>query len=472
MVMLATEQQIANYLVYKHYQPRRIVCLCTDLAIRQDWCCGFERLGIDVTQVRIPQTLDVATLSAVFEKILREHLEKHIGNTIWAWAGAQKPHATALYLTARSYAAKAPERHHIVYAEGNTQRFIIDGDPAPVLPNLALSFQEIMNVHGLRVKLKDEWEPDDEYEEKLDAFVADQSVREELWQEPELVSRLRELVSQDHIELSTVAGLFTEAPGKSFLSDFSRKFEELLRSDNKQNKTTANAFSKALQGAAKEAPISSLDAGTDGFSEALQEATKHRFVRDLFLRTAQKLGVRLRKKVDSGVVRTRLQPSKEFERIAQTRLRRWEKGKGKGKLACLEFGIEVEGINLDGNYASERSKGPAEFDCLMLTPAGQIIFVDFKSAGHSSRYRHQHTSVRVAGGRYAELYYLYPWIVDDLPAEHGGVDGDKPEAVRKRMDGVIKMHEFLCPKEERPYGLRFLKNDEDFYDELESVLRL
>ena len=67
-------------------------------------------------------------------------------------------------------------------------------------------------------------------------------------------------------------------------------------------------------------------------------------------------------------------------------------------------------INFQGDHGvSQPQPGTeSEYDCLMTTPAGRFIAIDFKSAGKDNKYRAQQSSVRIAGGPYADLYYLYP----------------------------------------------------------------
>lgn len=189
MIMLSTQQQIVNYKTFKHYNPRRVVALCSESAKRHNWCYGFQSLLRDRFSSLAPcedTLMDVIKLAQIFANRLEKELRKATGTIVWAWAGAQKPHSAALYLLARQYKEAEPDRHVIVYADGNSNALYLDGQDEKILLNLSLSAEEVLEVHGLQ-RSTGHSPYTTSTPQELRRFLTDQQVRIAEWQPPPFV---------------------------------------------------------------------------------------------------------------------------------------------------------------------------------------------------------------------------------------------------------------------------------------------
>lgn len=205
------------------------------------------------------------------------------------------------------------------------------------------------------------------------------------------------------------------------------------------------------------------------FLDSLNVYKQKRICKSLFTQAGYKMHLRILKQEDP----VQRSSGFSFEAHARARMQQWHEERGKELVCSMIFDVDVEGINFQGDYGTRMPESAAQFDCLLVTPQGRFIAIDFKSAGKKN-YRAQQSSVSIAGGVYAVLYYLYPWIQEDLPVPAGQAD-PRPEIVRKRMTGIVQMDRTLRSTDRPPSawrGIRFYEEDKEFYADLESVLGL
>lgn len=452
MVMLATQQQIVNYKAYKHYAPNRTLALCTEHAATFNWCHGFQELLGDrlVVLPPIPDSMmNVSRLETQFDQLLKGYLEKARGPVVWAWGGAQKPHAAALYRLARRYADNNPEQHLIVYAEGNSNAFFVDGQDEPIRIRISLTADEILTVHGLVVEASTR-SPQVSSDNGLNNFLNCQKQREQEWTPPGYRADLERIAADPAAPYKELVNLVTQPlpANNTYLHAYTALYREAAQAEGTVRKPAVAAL-----------------------LQALKNACDNPNARHLFHIAAHKMRLCVKKGVTyetrpSGVL---------FEKHAQTRMMRWLEARGNKLVSSLRFDVNVYGINYQGEFGVSAPESAAQFDCMLVTPAGRLIAIDFKSAGMETKYRAQQSSVRLAGGAYADLYYLYPWIEDDLPPADPALPDKRPEIIRRRMQRIMHMDGVQRPQG-KPCntwrGIRFYRKDSDFFQDLENVLNL
>lgn len=451
MIMLATQQQIVNYKTFKHYNPRRVVALCSKLAQEHNWCHGFQILLNNRFKALPPYTdamMDVIKLGEEFERLLNDDIKNTSGRVVWAWAGAQKPHSTALFILARKYKGDAPSRHIIVYAEGNSNAFYEDGQDKPISMHTPLTAEEVLVAHGLEILGNPNKKVKKSSLEELSAFLNDQSEREREWQLPPFADEFHRLAENPATGRNDIIDLVTDSLPSTLLESFKKEISKIIKQNHAERNTNAKDF-----------------------IDSIRTACANPFCNTLFTQAANQLKLRKIKQENISQRPSGL----SFELHARARMQQWYdvRGKNNNLVSSMSFDVDVEGINQQGDYGKREPESAAQFDCLLVTPQGRFIAIDFKSAGKRN-YRAQQASVTIAGGVYAALYYLYPWIEEDLPPEAGTKD-TRPDIVKKRMDSIKTMDKNLRPDDKPPKswrGIRFYKNDEDFFNDLESVLNL
>lgn len=444
MIMISTKAQISNYKVYLHYSPKKIVALSSKLAKSNNWCFGFRQLlgnKFEELFLRSASIMDVDQLKEVFQQLLQTKIQSSAGKCIWAWAGGQKPHSTALYLLAREYKANDPAKHEIVYTDGNEDRFYIDGIEEPTSLSTPLDTTDVLTMHGLTIK-ENRKAPELSEEAELKRFLTDQEVRRAEWQPPDFVTQFKNLQSQPALAQDDIIKIVCDPLPNNILQRTEQVLDKLIQKQRYPHQE-AQDFLKALK-AAKDAGI----------------------CKSLFFQALSAQNLRMKKEI----VFKELPSGKLFEQYARKRLMNWYLSKGKHLVSSLAFEVMVEGINYQAEYGTRPPESAAEFDCLISTRRGRFIAIDFKSAGRRN-YRAQRSSVTQAGGDFAELFYLYPWIEKDLPPQAGAPETRSPE-IRNRMGDIVKLDKDLRPESGKKRGIRFYSEDAKFYEELETILRL
>jgi len=449
MVMVATQQQIVNYKIYKRYRPHTVVALCTPRAVEQDWCLGFRALlGSRLVEKNIGGSVDVQGLMAEYIASLRGLLDKAHGPVIWSWGGGQKPHATALYILARSHREHSgPGRHVIVYAEGNSGTILEEGTSSPIDLDMVLDPDEILTVHGLKVtemKTLAQAAGGPEDIQALEVFLSDPQARDNAWAPPDYCQELGEIAANPAASFDELVKLSTRAVRPEDLEQAREHLAENARHRNRAADEAGQSLGRLLQSPPCRVELVNALNGS---------------------------GLRVKKKPAYG------QPSSgvQFERLACARMCRWFGARGAGRVTSMRFNVTVTGMNHLGLPAQGAPTAKFEFDCLMTTPSGRMIAIDFKSAGKLHAYRSQNATVTTAAGVFTKLYYLYPWIDEDLPPAAGTPD-TRPPNIPRRMAPIVSMDQELRPQDgpgRRGWlGIRFLKHDGDFFAELEAVLGL
>jgi hypothetical protein len=168
-----------------------------------------------------------------------------------------------------------------------------------------------------------------------------------------------------------------------------------------------------------------------------------------------------------------------FEGYAELRIRRWfEDFRADLGADCpltdLQFGLELYDCQNLADFRHLRAPVIGELDCVMVTRTGRLIAIDFKAAGRFGAWREQMFGVEAAGGKFAEMYYLYPWITQDLPPQDPAQD-TRPAAIRRRMASISEMDSHLLENPfagRRKTGIRFVEEESLFRKVLTGTLRL
>ncbi|HRZ83606.1 MAG TPA: hypothetical protein P5069_14210 [Candidatus Hydrogenedentes bacterium] len=419
MIMVATQQQIVNYKIYKRYRPERVVALCTPRALEQKWCFGFHQL-LDgrLVEKRISGSMDVQALMAEYSEALNGLLKETLGPVIWSWGGGQKPHATALYMLACDRRKRSdPGKHVIVYAEGNSDKILEEGASSPTDLDMALEPHEILAVHGLKVtgmKTEAQVAGQLEYIRALEAFLSDPQARNDAWAPPDYRRELEDLAANPAASFEELVKLSTRAVQPQ---DLNQTLEHLTN-NARQGNSAANKAGQAL-------------------GQLLKTLSCARELAN----SLNGSGLCVKKRTPCT------QPSSgaQFERLACVRMCRWFKDRGEGRVTSMRFNVTVTGMNHLGLPAQDAPTAEFEFDCLMTTPSGRMIAIDFKSAGKLHAYRSQNATVTTAAGIFTKLYYMYPWIEEDLPPAAGMTD-TRLENIQRRMAAIVSMDQELCPE--------------------------
>ena len=489
MVMLSTRQQITNWLVYLHFRPKRVVALSSKVARDGGWCVGMKHvLGERFCELGYEEREDVGgfveEFGALLEGVLGDGVvdeEARDGRVVWAWGGGQKPHSAALREVAQGYLRNEEgevgggARHVLAYAGGRSGSLMCEGEPRVRLRG-RVRVEEVLKIHGLCPSSGERAEGAVASRAEVEEFFGDQEVRRRMWEVPSYVVQVEEMVESGILQFGKLQSLFFE--------NFQNKkfFEELL---------------KALGDIAKEKRGEKGGAENAGFQAARQMmGVLGRGVnRQMLFQALKQLRVVRLSEVEGDceegenrAEKKRVSSGEAFERLARRCVLDWRERyaermerEGKEDRVCdVRFGVEVKPAGREGEFDFEGNERRvvAEFDCLLATKEGRLMALDFKSAGRPGPWREQLFSIQNAGGRYAELFYLYPWIEEDLrPSKEAGGESvdERPEEIRRRMDSIQSMDEMLAQNpfaRGRKSGVRLYSEPERFDEELEVTLGL
>lgn len=437
LVLLSTRQQIANFKAIKQFMPARVLALSSERAGREHWNEGLERcvrnLDIDFEVLPISTgNMQVGELLAEFERLVMPRIGA--SHTVyWAWTGAQKPPATALFLLGYENRRNDQTREHILlYAEGNASSLIVEGAAQPLPFTATLTEQEVLGVHGVRAVQPSE-QPDLATPGELHAFLHDQSARYDAWQAPGYIEDLEELFRMHEqgtsVTLEKIKKCFTIPPGDNALNEF----------------IAAARRNVCLPVHNEVMPL-------------LDRWPKTRDGKIFFAHALRSMGLRAMKK---GNKPRHPASGSHFEALARTRLQQWLDAEGHRWVSRMAFNIKIQ-------YPTWATtpETTGEFDCLFITHTGDFIVLDFKAAGQYEKYRQQRYTVNLAGGVFARLLYLYPWISRDMdPVVLNAFPQDAPDHVRRRLRGIRDMDASLGKN-----GIRFLEDDTAFSGEMKSKL--
>jgi len=446
MIMLATQQQIANYKVFRQYNPAMVVALSSRHAEKQRWNHGIR---IEVCQrchgdpnafVELPHDdhgLRVPSLRGAFEELLQPFIESAgVTRVLWNWSGAQKPHSAALLILAhvwreRDTEAKNGRTHTTIYTDWES--LVVDDEPGPVPLKAGLTADEVLHVHNLRLREKPVQEAD---ERTFHDYLEGGPRRTASWQPHGFAKEFGILAARYQTE--------------GFVA-----YEDVVQS------VTTSIDDRAVKDIVAHVARQTRPAEMDSFVKSMQDATKkYPRATEMLGGAMRGCGLRLASKATGAPT------GKEFEKVARRAVREWHGRVGHQWVADLRFNIEVFHPMWD-----PKAKTGGEFDCLLIAKNGNFIALDFKSAGKEKNLRGQAASVRLAGGVLARLLYFYPWFdcdVDesnDSPRPAGRLQGD--DASTQRIAGIIAMDTELGE-----LGIRFYDDPTKFDAEMRRKLRL
>lgn len=445
MVMLATEQQIANFKVFRHYHPDKVLSLTSTVASERSWnhgighevCRILGRSDAFVVCAHEDHGLQVNALRDSFKALLWPHLQDDaVERVIWNWTGAQKPHSAALLILAHvlyeeDLSARESRRHTIVYADRD-KLITNEGGGLDTLDS-ELKAEEILRVHNMVVEPKAAPEPvsDVLYRD----FLSGGSVRNDSWRMPPYLEELERLASQQA----------NGTPVK--FNDVQDAFTEPVQLEHIQKLSDAYCAKR------KEPRMQFLDS-------PLLSAANDEIVSKMLRSSLTKIGLRTMRRPST----VRIGTGFDFEGVAIRCMEQWYERQGYRSFAEMRFNIEVR-------YPSWEEAPPVvgEFDCLLISRSGSFYAIDFKSAGKSADYRRQAATVRLAAGVFASFYYLYPWFACDVVEQETWAyprTGLEPH-VERRISGIVHMDRQL-----KQSGIRFYDDPGRFDREMATKLRL
>lgn len=412
IICIHTQQQVANLLPWLELGADRGWGLETPYAAKEGWAGNLQRaLGAHVQAASLTIPADEETLPGKLRRRVLSLLQQGPakGRVAFAWGGGQKPLSAGLWEAFVAWHSREPDAGHIaVYAEPHRGKLLVWTTPEHMEERplgATPTFQQLAHAAGFEVRPTTSPGPDDltAMRRLEEVFTASQELRRYAFERAAFLS-----------QEGTTA--LSRAEEQEFIE---QRFKNVLPAAE-ASRIAADELTRALGGAPITLDPARLDWLAQRFIPQLRNAWLQVLQRGLaeediglptdpdaldLLQDVNPDGLEARPLALGLPGVTRLGPL--FERILESRLRRWLHSRG-APVRELLFNVILQ--------RPGAGQQTAELDVVLVTHSGRLLVIDAKTFKEDSATRNAQTrAVEQLGGSFAMRFIVIPAFQADLP---------------------------------------------------------